>query len=234
MPFSKPFSYSVLIFFLFFAATGYWLVNRHAVPLKVELPLTTKPADVTQTGAASQSGVRFYLELDPSNPAAWEDNNGEIRAFESCNSLGVNENLARDFPELLPDFVFIGDQIVDREQFLQDQNFTFANPEHFHKTWVAGRRNVNGETGFYWRIQCVVAIGNDGLNPAIGLGRAVNGMLPEVYLSEIWRIAADGGAPQLLERIVEGEHDGFYWHHEDLLTTTEHPPRPISTTLGGP
>ena len=213
-----------------FAATGYWLVNRQAVPMKVELPLVTKPADVTQTNATSQSGVRFYLELDPSNPAAWEDNNGEIRTFESCNSLGVNENLARDFPELLTDFVFIGDQIVDREQFLQDQNFTFANPEHFHKTWIAGSRNVNGET----RIQSVVAIGNDGLNPAIGLGRAIFGMLPEVSLSEIWRVDPNGGAPQLLERIVQGEHDGFYWHHEDLLTTTEHPPRPISMTMGGP
>ena len=231
MQFFKPFNYSAPIFILVIAATGYWLVNRQAIPVEVELPLTTKPADVTQTGATSQAAVRFYLELDPSNPAAWQENNGEIVTFESCNSLGVNENLARDFPELLPEFIFIGDQIAEREQFLQNQNFVFQHPEHFHKTGIAACRNVDGEM----RIKSVVAIGHDGINPKIGLGGGPHsGMLTEVRLSEIWRVDPNGGAPQLLERIVQGEHDGFYWHHEDLLTTTEHPPRPISTTLGGP
>ena len=218
---------------LVFAATGYWLVNRQAIPVEVELPFVTKPADVAQTGATYQAAVRFYLELDPSNPAAWQDNNGEIVTFESCNSLGVDENLARDFAELLPDFIFIGDQIAEREQFLQNQNFVFQHPEHFHKTLIAACRSVNGEM----RIQCIVLIGHDGVNRTGSPGGGpFFGKLPEVSLSEIWRVDPDGGAPQLLERIVQGEHDGFYWHHEDLLTTTEHPPRPISTsmTMGGP
>ncbi len=227
MQISKSIGVGVPVMCMVFAASGYWLYT-HRAPLRESVAKQQDAAVPTATQA--QNPTRFYLSLDPYNPAAWEDDNGEITTYESCNSLGVNEKVAADFPDLLPDFIFIGDQNAAREQFLADQNFVFENPQHFYKTLIGTPRNVGNEI----RILSLVFVGHDGLRPGI-TGRMSVGMKTEVTLSEIWRVDPKGGEPQLLERIRCGEHDGFIWEHDlDFLTTVESPPRPVSDIMGGP
>ena len=226
---SRAISYVTPTTLLVFVAVAYWQYTRPDSQTVEDRPATSRLAVAEQTTATSQTTTRFYLTLEPSNPAVWQDNNGEIVNFESCNSIGVNEKLAKDFPELLPGFIFIGDQHTARDEFLADESFVFVHTEHYYKTLIGACKSLNGET----RIQSVVMVGHDGLTPDY-VGRMSMGTVVEVCMSEIWRVDPDGGPPQLLERIRQGGHDGFYWYHEDLLTTTEQPPMPISMTMGGP
>ena len=216
---------------LTFAATTAWLVQ----PRKNSGPDAEEKSDIQSAQVDGSS--YFYLESDDPSASLLNNEDTEPRGnwfFESQNSTGVSEGLAQQFPELLPDFVFIGDQNAAREQFLINKGHHFQRATHHYKTVIRQRGNVNGEI----RIIASVTVGIDAeftMAEACAWGKATGfsyggGMGPkaEVMIQELWRIDANREAPALLERIISGVHDNMLWGFNNFRITTESPPEPVA------
>jgi hypothetical protein len=118
--------------------TGLWLARTETHEYSSE----SKPATIAAQSNPTSS-QQFYLMRD-SLKAGEYFRAREGLLFESHNSLGVPEEIAEDFAELLPDFMFIGDENAAREQFLVDQAYIFQNPQHYFKTVIRECVQTNG------------------------------------------------------------------------------------------